>query len=103
MEKLTFCFPAAQILESHAHVGVVGSGDLEIVMEPSDRGYADVTVRTGTTGFNQIWETVLERFFSKNDISAIIKINDFGATPGVVSLRLAQALEVGRNAGYIEK
>ncbi|CAM3545618.1 malonate decarboxylase subunit delta [Cytobacillus oceanisediminis] len=103
MEKLSFRFPATQTLESNAHVGVVGSGDLEILMEPSEQGYADVTVRTGTTGFNQIWKTVLERFFSNNDVSAIIKINDFGATPGVVSLRLSQALEVGRNAGYAKK
>ncbi|WP_026582075.1 malonate decarboxylase subunit delta [Bacillus sp. J33] len=103
MEKLNFRFPATKMLDSKAHVGVVGSGDLEILMEPSDQGYADVTVRTGTTGFHQLWETVLERFFSKNDISAIIRINDFGATPGVVSLRLSQALEVGRDAGYIKK
>jgi malonate decarboxylase delta subunit len=103
MEKLNFRFPATQMLESNAHVGVVGSGDLEILMEPSDQGYADVTVRTGTTGFNQIWEKVLERFFSHHAISANIMINDFGATPGVVLLRLSQALEVGRNAGYIKK
>ena len=30
-------------------------------------------------------------------IQAKIVINDFGATPGVVALRLAQALEVSEN------
>lgn len=103
MEKLNFKYPASKFLQTQAHIGVVGSGDLEIVIEPSDRGFAEVTVRTGTTGFNETWKRVLERFFAQNDVSASILINDFGATPGVVSLRLAQALEVAHDAGYIKK
>lgn len=103
MEKLLFRFPATKTLESHSHVGVVGSGDLEILMEPSDGGYAEVLVRTGTTGFKETWSAVLERFFAQHDISANIKINDFGATPGVVTLRLLQALEVANHAEYTEK
>ncbi|MBI0576806.1 malonate decarboxylase subunit delta [Neobacillus cucumis] len=98
MEKLMFCFPASKNLESFSHVGVVGSGDLEILMEPSDGGYAEILVRTGTTGFRETWRAVLERFFTQHDVSATIKINDFGATPGVVSLRLSQALEVASYA-----
>lgn len=97
MEKLTFKYPASKSLQSRAHVGVVGSGDLEIVIEPSDLGFAEVIVRTGTTGFNETWKQVLERFFTQNDVSASIMINDFGATPGVVTLRLAQGLEVANH------
>lgn len=103
MEKLNFKYPASNFLQAQAHVGVVGSGDLEIVMEPTNLGVAEVTVRTGTTGFNETWNRVLERFFTQNDVSARILINDFGATPGVVTLRLAQALEVANDAGYIKK
>lgn len=97
METLTFEYPASQTLNERAHVGVVGSGDLEILVEPSLDAKTNVTVRTGSTGFKATWENVLERFFSQNDVAAIIKINDFGATPGVVSMRLAQALEVSQN------
>jgi len=41
MEKLTFDYPANQIVPRRAHVGVVGSGDLEVLIEPSiDGGYS---------------------------------------------------------------
>jgi len=103
LEKLTFRFPATKNLESYSHVGVVGSGDLEVLVEPSDGGYAEVIVRTGTTGFKETWGAVLERFFRQYDVSATVKINDFGATPGVVTLRLAQALEVANYARYTKK
>ncbi|PLS04857.1 malonate decarboxylase subunit delta [Neobacillus cucumis] len=103
MEKLMFRFPGTKKVESNAHVGVVGSGDLEILMEPSEGAYAEVLIRTGTTGFKETWKAVLERFFSQHEVSAIIKINDFGATPGVVTLRLSQALEVANDARYAKK
>jgi malonate decarboxylase delta subunit len=37
---------------------------------------------------------VLDRFFSKYDGSVDVHINDAGATPGSVLLRLEQAVEV---------
>ncbi|MBU8908284.1 malonate decarboxylase subunit delta [Desertibacillus haloalkaliphilus] len=97
MENLTYTFPAREAINKRAHVGVVGSGDLEIIMESSDNLEAKVVIRTGINGFKETWEAVLQRFFEKNDIAAHVKINDFGATPGVVTLRLEQALEVSRN------
>lgn len=103
METLTYTFPATKSIESKTHVGVVGSGDLEIIMEPHDVPYAEVTIRTGITGFKETWSSVLERFFSQNDIAAKVRINDFGATPGVVTIRLAQALEVIMDAENIKK
>jgi len=103
LETLTYTFPATKSIESNAHVGVVGSGDLEIIMEPSDVPYAEVIIRTGITGFKNTWQSVLERFFSQHDIAARIKINDFGATPGVVTIRLSQALEVSADAQNIKR
>ena len=35
-------------------------------------------------------------FFAESALVAHYEINDFGATPGMVSLRLAQALEIAR-------
>lgn len=94
MEILTFQYKATQIVNRRAHVGVVSSGDLEILIEPSTDPYAHVVIRTNTEGFGDIWKVVLDRFFDQHNFAAVIEINDFGATPGVVSLRLAQAVEV---------
>jgi len=77
-------------------VGVVGSGDLEVLLEPSTDSQAHVNVNTSVTGFATVWSNVLERFFSRFDGAAAIEINDFGATPGVVLLRLEQAVEALR-------
>jgi malonate decarboxylase delta subunit len=97
METLSFEYKATQTIQKRAHVGVVGSGDLEVLLAPSDEGRASIQIRTGSEGCGEAWKMVLDRFFLVNDISAIVTINDFGATPGVVNLRLAQALEVSRD------
>ncbi|UOR13577.1 malonate decarboxylase subunit delta [Halobacillus amylolyticus] len=94
METMLFEYPATKKLAHKAHVGVVGSGDLEVLVTPSDEPWTRVEVRTGMTGFDDTWKRVIERFFNVHAAQATIKVNDFGATPGVVSLRLAQALEV---------
>ncbi|WP_394523339.1 malonate decarboxylase subunit delta [Lacrimispora sp. JR3] len=98
MEKLTFDYLATKSVPNKAYVGVVGSGDLEILLEPVEGTRAHVTVRTRFDGFGQIWKDLLDKFFKENDIAANIEINDFGATPGMVTLRLMQALEVSQNA-----
>jgi malonate decarboxylase delta subunit len=96
METLNFVYPASQPVSGRAHIGVVGSGDLEVLLEPSPDDQAHVTVRTSVDGFGEIWEAVLDRFFVRNDLAAAVEINDSGATPGTVSLRLAQAVEESR-------
>ena len=74
-------------------MGVVGSGDLEVLLAPSGTMQARVVVNTSVDGYSHIWKSVLERFFTRYDGAASIEINDFGATPGVVALRLAEAVE----------
>jgi malonate decarboxylase delta subunit len=96
METLNFDYPASQPVSGRAHVGVVGSGDLEVLLEPSQDDRVRVTVRTSADGFGKVWEAVLERFFVRNDLAAAVEINDSGATPGTVALRLAQAVEESR-------
>jgi malonate decarboxylase delta subunit len=93
MEKLHFEYPASQPIKQRAHVGVVGSGDLEVLLEPSPNQKADVTVTTSVDGFGKTWQLVMDRFFSRYQYAASIEINDFGATPGAVTLRLEQAVE----------
>jgi malonate decarboxylase delta subunit len=96
METLHFDYPASQPVRQRTHVGVVGSGDLEVLLEPSADESAHVTIRTSVDGFAQIWKHVMDRFFSRYQGLAAIEINDFGATPGVVALRLEQAVERSR-------
>jgi malonate decarboxylase delta subunit len=96
MEHLSFTYPARQTLTRRAHVGVVGSGDLEVLLEPSSDRETHVSVTTSVDGFAVVWKNVLDRFFARFEGAAVIEINDFGATPGVVMLRLEQAAEVLR-------
>jgi malonate decarboxylase delta subunit len=93
MEILNFEYEARRPLTRRAHVGVVGSGDLEVLIEPSPKPSTDVRVRTSVTGYAQVWKQVLDRFFSQFGQAEHVEINDFGATPGTVTLRLAQAAE----------
>ncbi|MEW9583657.1 malonate decarboxylase subunit delta [Paraburkholderia sp. DGU8] len=99
MEHLTFDYPAQRAVTARAHVGVVGSGDLEVLLSPATAANAGaslsahVVVRTSVDGYSHIWKSVLDRFFTRYDGAAHIEINDFGATPGVVALRLAEAVE----------
>ncbi len=95
MEQLKFDYPSAKRnVTKRAHVGVVGSGEMEILMEPSKTGAAHVTVQTSVNGFSNSWKAVLDRFFTKFDGAVRVHINDAGATPGSVMLRLEQAVEV---------
>ncbi|MFN2459752.1 MAG: malonate decarboxylase acyl carrier protein [Candidatus Velthaea sp.] len=76
-----------------SHVGVVASGNLEVLYEPPHGERARVVVHTTVDGFESIWRTVLARFLERHAIAADIEINDFGATPATVTLRLEQGLE----------
>jgi malonate decarboxylase delta subunit len=94
MEQIEFSYQAKRKVPKRSHVGVVGSGDLEVLLEPAEGEVADVFIRTGVEGFRDTWKAVLDRFFTKYDGAARIQINDAGATPGSVHLRLEQAVEV---------
>jgi malonate decarboxylase delta subunit len=95
MEQIEFDYPTARRrLTNRAHVGVVGSGDMEVLIEPSATEGAHVSITTSVNGFGETWKAVFDRFFSKFDGAVSIQINDAGATPGSVLLRLEQAVEV---------
>lgn len=97
METLTFKYKGTKKISNRAHVGVVGSGDLEILMDPSKDNFTTVVIRTRFDGYKEIWKNILDKFFSTNDVAASFEINDYGATPGMVSMRLLQALEVSQD------
>jgi malonate decarboxylase delta subunit len=76
-------------------VGVVASGNLEVLVEPADlAGRCRVEISTSANGFGEIWEAVLRDFAARNAVAGLaLSVNDAGATPAVVSLRLDQAVE----------
>lgn len=79
----------------YALVGVVASGNLEVMIEPAELGgRMRIEITTAARGFGSIWEAVLRDFSARHPLAGVrISINDVGATPAVVSLRLDQAAE----------
>lgn len=96
MEQIEFDYPAKHKVHKRAHVGVVGSGDLEVLLEPLEGNIAHVSIQTSVDGFKDTWKAVLDRFFAKYEGAVRIQIHDAGATPGSVLLRLEQAAEVSQ-------
>lgn len=70
-------------LQQTVHCGVVGSGDLEILLEPKAlAGGIEVSICTPVTGFDHIWEIVLKRFLDSGPPGNMqVSINDNNATP----------------------
>ncbi|MGA0532949.1 malonate decarboxylase acyl carrier protein [Hansschlegelia sp. KR7-227] len=95
MEHLEFDYPGGgtRPARPNALVGVVGSGNLEVMIEAASLGgRCSAVVDTSVRGFGGTWERVLEDFFARHRFEDVrISINDGGATPAVVSLRLDQA------------
>ncbi|WP_047128010.1 malonate decarboxylase acyl carrier protein [Xanthomonas arboricola] len=103
METLRYRFDGqhgARAGLNHALVGVVASGNLEVLVErvPLD-GAMEIEILTAARGFGTIWQAVLDDFAARHPLRDVrISINDVGATPAVVSLRLEQALDVLQGA-----
>ena len=98
LKELNFSFQASTpkpLPLEWKHAGVVGSGDMEVLMEQADLGGKVIAkILTPVIGFDKVWEKVLEKFVEETGLSdATIEINDNNATPIIVSVRLRQALQ----------
>jgi len=99
MQTLSLQFSASTVLTSRAQVGCVGSGDLEVLLQPATEPQLTVEIITSADGNPSRWQLLLERLFATHPIPAAhLCIHDFGATPGVVRLRIEQALEAAAHA-----
>jgi len=77
----------------YLHVGHVMSGDLEILAErlPDKADVTRIHVTTSAIGFGKVWQMVIDEFMATQRVHGCeIWINDDGATPAVVKLRLSQ-------------
>ncbi len=79
-----------------AIVGVVASGNLEILLERGGEAQAcDVRIETSVAGFGPIWRAVIRDIVARNAAGGLrISINDSGARPDTVTLRLLQGLSM---------
>ncbi|HYT96743.1 MAG TPA: malonate decarboxylase acyl carrier protein [Casimicrobiaceae bacterium] len=97
MERLQFRFDGGHraAVSNACIVGVVASGNLEILIEPAPQTDAcAIEISTAANGFGDVWQAVMADFFERHRLGGIrISINDAGATPAIVSLRLDQAIE----------
>jgi malonate decarboxylase delta subunit len=95
LETLDFSFSGGQPTDAFAPVlvGVVGSGNLEVMLEAATGPNCVVRVETSARGFGSIWQAVMNDFHERHPLAGVrVSINDMGATPAVVSLRLDQAV-----------
>lgn len=99
METLNFDLAAptaATGTRRTALVGVVASGNLEVLLErggPADR--CTIEVNTAAHGFRSLWEAVTTDFVTRRAAGGLrIAINDGGARPDTVALRLAQGVRL---------
>lgn len=98
MNVLNFDFTSKPIDVATKQIicGVVGSGNLEVLVTPlASETNSKFTIDTSVTGFDHIWEAVIKEFSDRYAVGGLaFQINDMGATPAVVSLRLGQAIKV---------
>ncbi|MET4215585.1 malonate decarboxylase delta subunit [Bradyrhizobium sp. LB14.3] len=99
MEDLSFRHPVhsrADGARRSAIVGVVASGNLEVLVERvlPDAECA-IEIKTAAVGFGEVWSAVIGDFVERYSPGGLkFSINDGGARPDTVSLRLAQAVRL---------
>ena len=82
--------------KAYAITGVVASGNLEVLLERVLEGTrCEVSIRTPVRGFDEVWRAVVSDFIERYAPGGLrISVNDGGARPDTVSLRLAQGVRL---------
>lgn len=100
MEKFAKTFPSkplkAKTTQPWALAGVVGSGNLEVLLERSTRPSSamECHVETSIPGYKASWLAALADFAHHYAAGGTrVTINDQGAPPVLVNLRLRQAYD----------
>ena len=79
-------------------VGVVASGDLEVLLVSDDSKQLKVSIISSADNSKARWEALFNRLIGQDEFfGAQMTIHDFGATPGVACLRIEQSLEEARH------
>lgn len=99
MESLSYRHTTTQRAggsKSIAIIGVVASGNLEVLVERVLQDTeCQIEIRTAAHGFGAVWERVVADFVGRRSPGGLkLSINDGGARPDTVALRLAQAVRL---------
>jgi malonate decarboxylase delta subunit len=99
MQNLKFRYTAKHRLAGEkrsAIIGVVASGNLEVLLERVLPGAAcELEIATPLVGYEETWKAVVEEFIEESSPGGLrISINDGGARPDTVFLRLTQGRSV---------
>jgi malonate decarboxylase delta subunit len=95
MQTLNFRHTANRRLSGRkdkAIIGVVASGNLEVLLERVlPEAACEVDIATPLRGYDETWEAVVAEFVERSSPGGLrISINDGGARPDTVFLRLMQ-------------
>jgi malonate decarboxylase delta subunit len=95
MQTLKFRHTANRRLSGRkdkAIIGVVASGNLEVLLERVlPEAACEVDIATPLRGYDETWEAVVAEFVERSSPGGLrISINDGGARPDTVFLRLMQ-------------
>ena len=94
MEKMEFQFDTTgkRSQGNRTVCGVVGSGNLEVIVEENKTLHTIFNVQTAVEHYRPIWKMVIDDFVSDHKpVGLHFTLNDNGATPAVVSLRPLRA------------
>jgi malonate decarboxylase delta subunit len=95
MQTLRFRHKAKRRLsgkKDKAIIGVVASGNLEVLLERVlPEAACEVDIATPLSGYDETWKAVVAEFVERSSPGGLrISINDGGARPDTVYLRLMQ-------------
>ncbi len=100
MEICQFSYSVNQTVKPkvQVQVGVVASGDLEVLLVSDESKELKVSVISSADNSKARWDALFKRLVAQDDFfGAQMTIHDFGATPGVARLRIEQSLEEARH------
>lgn len=100
METFQKSYPSAPLTwpaqKQWALAGVVGSGNLEVLIEPgaASDSVAEFAVEATFPGYQDAWFAALEDFARHYALGGTkVTIHDQGAAPIIIKMRLRQALD----------
>ncbi len=99
METLEIHQDAAKRAAGHKQYGITGvvaSGNLEVLVERVLEGNkCEVNIKTPVNGFDDVWRAVVADFIERYSPGGLrLSVNDGGARPDTVSLRLGQSVRL---------
>lgn len=94
MEHITLSFPATRTSSGNALAGVVGSGDMEVLLTADAGQTLTIDITTSVDNSRARWQALFSRLSTLGSLTAgTMTIHDFGATPGVARIRIEQVFE----------